>query len=132
MAKEIDNQENLTLKKIRYYQGSIKDYETFWNDKISQSESEISPETKNLASHNADLNKAFEIIPVTADAENVAPEPLTNDEKKDIEGEKECKCKKGEKCKCKKGEKCDCDDKDCDCKKDDKDDKKDKKKKVDD
>ena len=110
MAKEIDNQENLTLKKIRYYQGTIKDYETFWNEKIAQGVSEISPETKGLANHNADLNKAFEIIPVTADDEKVTPEPLTDDEKKKIKGDK-----KEDKKDCKKEEcgKKDCKDKEC-------------------
>ena len=66
--KEVANdQENFILKKIRYYQGSIKDYETFWNDKISEGEREESPETKSFAKRNAELNKAFEIIPVEKD-----------------------------------------------------------------
>jgi len=66
--KEVTNdQENFILKKIRYYQGSIKDYETFWNDKISEGEREESPETKSFAKRNAELNKAFEIIPVEKD-----------------------------------------------------------------
>lgn len=62
-----NNQENFLLKKIRYYQGSIKDYETFWNEKISEGEREESPETKSFAKKNAELNKAFEIIPVEQD-----------------------------------------------------------------
>ena len=114
MAKEIDNQENLTLKKIRYYQGTIKDYETFWNDKIKEGESETSQETKACKAKNDDLNKAFDIVPVTAD-DNTQPEPLTDDEKKEIEGEKDCKDK-------------DCDDKDCKDKEEKKDDKSDDKK----
>jgi len=66
--KEVaDNQENFLLKKIRYYQGSVKDYETFWNEKISEGEREESPETKSFAKRNAELNKAFEIIPVEQD-----------------------------------------------------------------
>ena len=66
--KEVANdQENFILKKIRYYQGSIKDYETFWNDKISEGEREESPETKSFTKRNAELNKAFEIIPVEKD-----------------------------------------------------------------
>ncbi len=61
------DQENFLLKKIRYYQGSVKDYETFWNEKISEGEREESPETKSFAKRNAELNKAFEIIPVEQD-----------------------------------------------------------------
>ena len=32
--EDVDNQEDFILKKIRYYQGTIDDYETFWNKKI--------------------------------------------------------------------------------------------------
>lgn len=131
MAKEINNQEDLTLKKIRYYQGTIKDFETFWNDKIKQGESETSPETKACKDKNADLNKAFDIIPVTND-DNTQPEPLTNDEKKEIEGEKKEKKEKKDDVKDDKKEKKDDskkdesnkDDKDDSKKKDDKSDKK--------
>jgi len=62
-----DNQENFILKKIRYYQGSIKDYETYWNDKIAEGEREESSETKSFAKRNAELNKAYEIVPVEKD-----------------------------------------------------------------
>lgn len=109
--------EDFLLKKIRHYQGTIQDFETFWNNKIASSQSEISKETKDCAQHNAQLNKAFDIVPVSHDDDENKPEPLTDKEKK------ECKCKKGEKCE--KGEKCD--KKECKC--DDKEDKEDKKKK---
>ena len=59
--------ENFILKKIRYYQATISDYETFWNEKIKESQSEISDETKELKKHNYDLNKYFEIVPVEND-----------------------------------------------------------------
>ena len=59
--------ENFILKKIRYYQATVSDYETFWNEKIKESQSEISDETKELKKHNDDLNKDFEIVPVEKD-----------------------------------------------------------------
>jgi hypothetical protein len=59
--------ENFILKKIRYYQATIADYETFWNEKIKESQSEISDDTKELKKHNDDLNKDFEIVPVEKD-----------------------------------------------------------------
>lgn len=59
--------ENFILKKIRYYQASIADFETFWDEKIRESQSEISDATKNLKKHNDDLNKDFEIVPVEKD-----------------------------------------------------------------
>lgn len=59
--------ENFILKKIRYYQATIADFETFWNEKIKESQSEISNETKDLKKHNDDLNKDFEIVPVEKD-----------------------------------------------------------------
>jgi len=62
-----DNQEDFILKKIRYYQGTIDDYETFWNKKVAEGEKEECPETKSFAKRNAELNKAFEIIPVEKD-----------------------------------------------------------------
>lgn len=64
MDRNNDNQENIILKKIRYYQGSIKDYEAFWNEKISSGESEMSPETKARSARNADMNRATVIVPV--------------------------------------------------------------------
>lgn len=59
--------ENFILKKIRYYQATIADYETFWNEKIKESQSEISDETKSLKKHNDELNKDFDIVPVEKD-----------------------------------------------------------------
>ena len=59
--------ENFILKKIRYYQATVSDYETFWNEKIKESQSELSNETKDLKTHNDDLNKDFEIVPVEKD-----------------------------------------------------------------
>ena len=63
----VDCQEDFILKKIRYYQGTIDDYDTFWKKKIAEGEKEESPETKSFTKRNADLNKAFEIIPVEKD-----------------------------------------------------------------
>ena len=63
----VDNQEDFILKKIRYYQGTIDDYDTFWKKKIAEGEKEESPETKSFTKRNANLNKAFEIIPVEKD-----------------------------------------------------------------
>lgn len=63
----VDGQEDFILKKIRYYQGTIDDYDTFWKKKIAEGEKEESPETKSVTKRNADLNKAFEIIPVEKD-----------------------------------------------------------------
>ena len=65
--EDVDNQEDFILKKIRYYQGTIDDYETFWNKKISEGEKEECPETKSYTKRNAELNKAFEIVPVEKD-----------------------------------------------------------------
>ena len=65
--EDVDNQEDFILKKIRYYQGTIDDYETFWNKKISEGEKEECPETKSFAKRNAELNKAFEIVPIEKD-----------------------------------------------------------------
>ena len=100
--KEVaDNQENFLLKKIRYYQGSVKDYETFWNEKISEGEREESPETKSFAKRNAELNKAFEIIPVEQDDDVICvdvvsgkgvvrkPEKKEKKEEKKVENEEE-------------------------------------------
>ena len=65
--EDVDNQEDFILKKIRYYQGTIDDYETFWNKKAAEGEKEECPETKSFAKRNAELNKAFEIVPVEKD-----------------------------------------------------------------
>ena len=43
--------ENFILKKIRYYQATVSDYETFWNEKIKESQSETSDDTKKLKKH---------------------------------------------------------------------------------
>lgn len=59
--------EDYTLKKIRYYQGTIDDYKTFWEKKIAEESSEHSDEMKKIKSHNDDLNKGFEIYPVEKD-----------------------------------------------------------------
>jgi lipid II:glycine glycyltransferase (peptidoglycan interpeptide bridge formation enzyme) len=67
MKKETEQKENITLKKIRYYQGTIKDFDTFWADKIKESQNESSQGVKDCKSKNEDLNKAFRIIPVTED-----------------------------------------------------------------
>ena len=56
--------ENFMLKKIRYYQATVSDYETFWNEKIKESQSELSEETKKLKKYNDNLNKNFEIVAV--------------------------------------------------------------------
>ncbi len=61
------SKENFILKKIRYYQATVSDYETFWNEKIKESQSETSDDTKKLKKHNDDLNKDFIIVPVEKD-----------------------------------------------------------------
>ena len=59
--------ENFILKKIRYYQATVSDYETFWNEKIKESQSETSDDTKKLKKHNDELNKDFIIVPIEKD-----------------------------------------------------------------
>lgn len=59
----MDN-EDYILKKIRYFQGTIDDYKTFWDKKISEGTKSESEETKSLKNKNDDLNKSFDIIPV--------------------------------------------------------------------
>ena len=59
--------ENFILKKIRHFQGTIDDYETYWKKKIEEGMSEESSETKALKQKNDDLNRDFEIIPVEKD-----------------------------------------------------------------
>ena len=92
--KPVENQEDFILKKIRYYQGSIKDFETYWNKKISQGESEESKETKSFKKTNADLNKAFEIIPVKPDDNTPENEPKDESDKVEKKKEKKVKTKK--------------------------------------
>lgn len=59
--------ENFILKKIRYYQATISDFETFWNEKIKESQTDMSDDIKNIKKHNDNLNKDFEIVPVEKD-----------------------------------------------------------------
>ena len=96
MSKEdkkvpVDNQEDIILKKIRYYQGTIDDYETFWNKKTAEGEKEESPETKAIKKKNDDLNKAFEIIPVEDETKENQPSELTPEEQNNLTGEKDAK-----------------------------------------
>ena len=79
----VDNQEDFSLKKIRYYQGTIDDFDTFWNKKIAEGEKEESPETKSFAKRNAELNKAFEIIPVEKDDTVICKDVVSG---KDVNG----------------------------------------------
>ena len=79
----VDNQEDFILKKIRYYQGTIDDFDTFWNKKIAEGEKEESPETKSFAKRNAELNKAFEIIPVEKDDTVICKDVISG---KDVDG----------------------------------------------
>ena len=79
----VDNQEDFILKKIRYYQGTIDDFDTFWNKKIAEGEKEESPETKSFAKRNAELNKAFEIIPVEKDNTVICNDVISG---KDVDG----------------------------------------------
>ena len=79
----VDNQEDFILKKIRYYQGTIDDFDAFWNKKIAEGEKEESPETKSFAKRNAELNKAFEIIPVEKDDTVICKDVVSG---KDVDG----------------------------------------------
>ena len=102
IKKEIvDNQEDFILKKIRYYQGTIDDYETFWNKKAAEGEKEECPETKSFAKRNAELNKAFEIVPVEKDETVLAKDIVSG---KDVY-EKSSDTEEGDKSEKKDGEK---------------------------
>ena len=102
IKKEIvDNQEDFILKKIRYYQGTIDDYETFWNKKVAEGEKEECPETKSFAKRNAELNKAFEIVPVEKDETALAKDIVSG---KDVD-EKPSDTEEGDKSEKKDGEK---------------------------
>ena len=105
----VDNQEDFILKKIRYYQGTIDDYETFWNKKAAEGEKEECPETKSFAKRNAELNKAFEIVPVEKDETVLAKDIVSGkdvDEKpSDTEGGDKSEKKDGEKVEDKKKKK---------------------------
>ena len=79
----VDNQEDFILKKIRYYQGTIDDFDTFWNKKIAEGEKEESPETKSFTKRNAELNKAFEIIPAEKDDTVICNDVVSG---KDVDG----------------------------------------------
>ena len=61
------NKEDFILKQLRHYQGTVEDYATFWERKISQGYSEESEETKSLKQKNDDLNRSYRIIPVSKD-----------------------------------------------------------------
>lgn len=80
-AEEPSGEENFLLKKIRYYQGTIKDYDTYWNEKIAEGEREESPETKSFAKRNAELNKAFEIVPVEKDETVIGKDVVSGKDK---------------------------------------------------
>lgn len=97
----VDNQEDFILKKIRYYQGTIDDYETFWNKKAAEGEKEECPETKSFAKRNAELNKAFEIVPVEKDETVLAKDIVSG---KDVY-EKPSDTEEGDKSEKKDGEK---------------------------
>lgn len=59
-----NDNENITLKKIRYYQGTIKDFDTFWQDKIKESQKESKLNLDDRKKKNDELNKSYKIIPV--------------------------------------------------------------------
>lgn len=59
-----NDNENITLKKIRYYQGTIKDFDTFWQDKIKESQKESKLNLDDRKKKNNELNKSYKIIPV--------------------------------------------------------------------
>ena len=82
MSKEdkkvpVESQEDFILKKIRYYQGTIDDYETYWNKKAAEGEKEECPETKNLKKHNDELNKSYVIVPVEKDETVIAKDVVS-------------------------------------------------------
>ena len=107
--EDVDNQEDFILKKIRYYQGTIDDYETFWNKKISEGEKEECPETKSFAKRNAELNKAFEIVPVEKDetvlTKDIISSKSTDEKPSDDEEDDKSKKKAAEKVEDKKEKK---------------------------
>ena len=61
------NKEDFILKKIRHFQGSVKDFATYWERKCEEGVEEESEETKELKKQNDDLNKAYTIVPVEDD-----------------------------------------------------------------
>ena len=58
------DQEDKILKRIRYYQASVDDFETFWNKKIAEGESEECPERKEIKKKNEEMNYDYTIRPV--------------------------------------------------------------------
>lgn len=64
------DQENPILKRIRYYQGSIKDFETFWKEKENESKSNSNIDRDNIRKNNGDLNKSFNIVKVDENTDN--------------------------------------------------------------
>lgn len=65
-----ENQENPILKRIRYYQGSIKDFETFWKEKENESKSGSNIDRDDIRKKNDDLNKSFNIVKVDENTDN--------------------------------------------------------------
>lgn len=65
-----ENQENPILKRIRYYQGSIKDFETFWKEKENESKSGSNIGRDDIRKKNDDLNKSFNIVKVDENTDN--------------------------------------------------------------
>lgn len=61
------NKEDFILKKIRHFQGSVKDFATYWERKCEEGTAEESDETKELKKRNDDLNKSYTIVPVEDD-----------------------------------------------------------------
>lgn len=61
------DKENFILKKIRYYQGSVDDFATYWKKRCEEGSSEESEETKSIRKKNKDLNKSYTIVPVEED-----------------------------------------------------------------
>lgn len=65
-----EKQENPILKRIRYYQGSIKDFETFWKEKENESKSGSNIDRDDIRKKNDDLNKSFNIVKVDENTDN--------------------------------------------------------------
>lgn len=61
------NKEDYTLKKIRYYQGTIDDYAQFWERKIAESKADTAVNREDIKKKNDDLNKDYVIRPVERD-----------------------------------------------------------------
>ena len=63
----MENKEDYTLKKIRYYQATIDDYAAFWEKKIADSRSESTTDMDSIRKRKDDLNRSYEIRPVEKD-----------------------------------------------------------------